>query len=177
MRADQALIYVDIIIYTIIFIILIPIMLFRYNYNASLEAYMPNLDLIATLLTFNKLSFKNLYLSDPDSIHQEISQSFVNYFALLGIGYVIIREALKRQNLYYGLSMGSIMLLMTYISPTLYLSDSMRVVETKYNNIIATIVGIIIVFCLIFIEKQLIERTQKPLSKLFESVLSLKWLP
>ena len=177
MRANQALIYVDIIIYTIIFIILIPIMLFRYNYNASLEAYMPNLDLIAAVLTFNKLSFKNLYLSDPDTIHQEISQSFVNYFALLGIGYVIIREALKRQNLYYGLSMGSIMLLMTYISPTLYLSDSMRVVETKYNNIIATIVGIIIVFCLIFIEKQLIERTQKPLSKLFESVLSLKWLP
>ena len=177
MKPFPGMIYIDLIIYTIIFIICVPVILFRFKYTTILEAYMPNLDLIAALLTFNKVSFKKLYLSDPDTIHQEISQSFINYFALLGLGYLIIREALKRQNIYYGLAMGSIMLLMTYISPTLYLSNSMMAVEKKSNNIIATIVGIMIVFCLIFIEKQLIEHGLKPLSKLFESILSLKWIP
>ena len=115
-------------------------------------------------------------MPDPETIHQEISQSYVNYFSLLSVGYLMIRRALKTQNIYYGLAMGSIMLLMTYISPNMYLSNSMQAVEKKSNNIIATLVGGLIVFCLILIEKNAIEYLQKPLSKIIEFLLSFKWL-
>ena len=165
------MIYVDLSIYTMIFILFIPAIFFKFKYFTLLEAYMPNLDLMATILTFHKL-----YLPDPETIHQEISQSYVNYFSLLSVGYLMIRRALKTQNIYYGLAMGSIMLLMTYISPNMYLSNSMQAVEKKSNNIIATLVGGLIVFCLILIEKNAIEYLQKPLSKIIEFLLSFKWL-
>ena len=41
------------IIYTIIFIIIIPYYLYRSNNFTILEAYMPNLDLIANILTWH----------------------------------------------------------------------------------------------------------------------------
>ena len=172
----QGMVYIDLTIYTIIFIILIPVLFFKFKYFAFLEAYMPNLDLIATILTFNKLSYHKLYLSDPETIHEEISKSFVNYFALLGIGYLIIRQALNKQNIYYGLAMAAIMLFMTYFSPSLYLSKSMKAVEEKTNNIFATLSGVLLVLILIFIEKKLIDHLQKPLSKIIESFVSFKWL-
>ena len=176
MQLSPGMIYIDLTIYTIIFILCIPAFLFKYKYFTFLEAYMPNLDLIATILTFNKLSFNKLYLSDPTTIHEEISQSYVNYFALLGVGYLIIKQALNKRNVYYGLAMGAIMILMTYISPSLYLSNSMQVIENKSNNIIATIVGIVMVACLILIEKEVIDYLQKPLSKVIELIVSFKWL-
>ena len=101
MKLSQGMVYLDLSIYTMIFILFIPAIFFKFKYFTFLEAYMPNLDLIATILTFNKLSFHKLYLSDPETIHEEISQSYVNYFALLGVGYLIIKQALNKQNIYY----------------------------------------------------------------------------
>ena len=71
--------------------------MFKFKYFNFLEVYMPNLDLIAIILTFNKLSFHKLYLSEPETIHEEISQSYINYFALLGVEYLMSNKALKRQ--------------------------------------------------------------------------------
>lgn len=176
MKLSSEMVYVYLLIYTMIFIIFIPAILFKFKYFNFLEVYMPNLDLIAIILSFNKLSFHKLYLSEPETIHEEISQSYINYFALLGVGYLMINKALKRQNIYYGLATGAIMLLMTYISPYLYLSNSMNAVEKKSNNIIATLVGGLIVICLILIEKKAIEHFQNPLSKIIEFLVLFKWL-
>ena len=65
---------------------------------------------------------------------------------------------------------------MTYISPYLYLSNSMNAVEKKSNNIIATLVGGLIVICLILIEKKAIEHFQNSLSKIIEFLVLFKWL-
>ena len=176
MKLSSGMVYLDLSIYTMIFILFIPAIFFKFKYFTFLEAYMPNLDLIATILTFNKLSFHKLYLSDPETIHEEISQSYVNYFALLGVGYLMIKQSLNKQNIYYGMAMGAIMLLVTYISPSLYLSNSMQAIEEKSNNTIASLVGGLIVICLILIEKEVIEYLQKPLSKIIEFLVSFKWL-
>jgi len=88
----------------------------------------------------------------------------------------MIKQALNKQNIYYGMAMGAIMLLVTYISPSLYLSNSMQAVEKKSNNTIASLVGGLIVICLILIEKEVIEYLQKPLSKIIEFLVSFKWL-
>lgn len=176
MKFSTGMVYIDLTIYTIIFILFIPALLFKFKYFTFLEAYMPNLDLVATILTFNKISFNKLYLSDPKNIHEEISQSYVDYFALLGIGYLIIKKALNKQNVYYGLAMAVIMLFMTYIAPSLYLTNSMKAIENKTNNLFASLVGIGVVICLILIEKEIIEYLQKPLSKIIESLVSFQWL-
>ena len=74
------------------------------------------------------------------------------------------------------MAMGAIMLLVTYISPSLYLSNSMQAIEKKSNNTIASLVGGLIVICLILIEKEVIEHLQGPLSKIIEFLVSFKWL-
>jgi len=61
MKLSPGMVYLNLSIYTMIFILFIPAIFFKLKYFTFLEAYMPNLDLIATILTFNKLSFHKLY--------------------------------------------------------------------------------------------------------------------
>ena len=166
-------IYFDLIIYTVIFIILIPTILYKFKYFTILEAYMPNLDLIAAILTFNNLSFNKLYIPKITSIHENISQLYVNYFALLGVAYIVIKRALSKKNIHYGLSVACIMLFLTFISPNIYLARSMRYIESISSNAIATIFGIILVICVIIFEKNIIAHFHEPLSKIIKSLLSV----
>ena len=61
---------------------------------------------------------KTLYPATPVTKYGFLSQSFINYTALIGLTYIIAREAKMTNNIIKGWSMGFVMLLMTYLLPS-----------------------------------------------------------
>jgi len=91
--------------FVLIFIFLIPYFLFTHKYFGILEGYIPNVDMIATVLSFQRepfLEFKSylkyLYRVDTDTVYGYFSQSFINYMALLGLTFFI---AVAATNLFH----------------------------------------------------------------------------
>ena len=118
-------------VYFVIFVVTIPVLLYKNSYFNVLEAYLPNVDLVANLISFNGQKyfseyFKELYVPSPTTMYAFLSQSFINYFALLGVTYIIASESVKTRNIFEGWSMGFVMLLMTYLLPSPFISDVME---------------------------------------------------
>ena len=108
------------IFYILVVLIIIPIILIKSNKKQFLLLYYPNVDLIATLLSFNGgflpgNQFQNLYTNDPDTKFSEITTLFINYIALLGVTFLIAKHTLDKKNIYKGWSIGIVILFTTYI--------------------------------------------------------------
>ena len=175
--------------FIIIFFILIPTLLYKNKYYTFLEAYLPNIDLIANLLTFHggpfrgswllKNMFSNLYQITPISTRAFFSQSVINYLALLGVTYIIARESVISKSLVKGWSLGFVMLFMTYLLPSQFISSFMSYIHLKIEYIlnhkknykkdspyyITLILGIILTICVILTEKLVIKGFRKYLIK------------
>ena len=124
-------------LFFIIFVILIPIILFKSKMYNILEAYMPNLDLIAIVISWHGGPFKiwdHLYPPSPLTIYGFSSQTIINYIALLGLTYIISRETRNTGSIARGWSMAFIMLLMTYLLPGQFISWIMD----KTSNLISS---------------------------------------
>ena len=73
-------------IFLIIFVFTIPILLFTNNFYSILEAYLPNLDLIATVLSWKNGPYdiwKHLYPYPVYNYYGYISQTIINYMLRL----------------------------------------------------------------------------------------------
>mgnify|MGYP003329551614 FL=1 len=149
-------------IFLVIFVFAIPFVLFKYKYYNILEAYLPNLDLIATVLSWKNGPYniwKHLYPSPIYSYTGYISQTIINYMALLGLTYIITRETKKTNNHTRGWSMAFVMLLMTYLLPAQFISMAMDntsdLLKNKYTLIddsIIFLVGLIVTIIVISAE-------------------------
>ena len=111
------------VIYLSIFGLAIPYLIRVSGYPHLLEAYVPNLDLIANVVgysmgPFGLGLFEGLYNPDQDSI----SSIVINYIALLGIAYIVATQTLKTKSLAEGWSRAFIMFLITYLLPGKWLS-------------------------------------------------------
>jgi hypothetical protein len=169
-------VFISFIIYFIIFVLTVPYFLFNNKMYDILEVYLPNLDLVANLVSyrggvFNGDFFGGLYKPIPSSISEFLSQSAVNYLALLGITYIIARETHLSNNIAYGWSAGFVMLLLTYLLPSQFITRGMDIVYDKIHNIFykdkekdgvffnylpALIIGIIMTIAIIGIERIII---------------------
>ena len=88
-------------LFYIIFVILIPFLLYKKEYYIFLEAYLPNVELIANLLTWiggPMNIWSNLY-SGGNDITNKVSQIMINYTALLGLTFIVAREAVKTKSI------------------------------------------------------------------------------
>jgi len=105
--------------FVVIFVVTIPLLLYkdrRYNF---LEVYLPNVDLIANLLTWIRGPsdiWANLY-REPDNISEFTTQTVINYMALLGVTFIIAKETKRENSVFAGWSMAFVMLLATYLLP------------------------------------------------------------
>ena len=167
--------YTSLILYIVVFGVIIPLILVKNKKYEILAAYFPNLDLIANILNFNNLHFKNLYKIDPDSLSTAISEMSINYLALTGVGFLIAKEAYDTKSVYNGFTIGTFMFFITYLSPSLYLQQIMHhSADYGLDNTMSTIVGIFIVLALIAFEAEMIKLFKKPFSsfykKLFKSL-------
>jgi len=108
-----------------IFVLLIPMLLFKNKHYSILGAYMPNLDIVATVITWHGGPFniwKHLYPPSPLSLYGFSSQTVINYIALLGLTFIITSEVKRTNSMARGWSMAFVMLLMTYLLPGQFIS-------------------------------------------------------
>ena len=168
-------------IYIIIFAILIPLSLMKYGYYELIESYMPNLDLIAGLVSFEggifpAHLFMNLYQITPISLPAFLSQTTINYMALLGVTFIIARETYITKSIAKGWSIGMVMLLVTYLLPGQFISSSMshanNIIKDLFNitnpngNLsygISLLIGVFLTIGVILLEKFLIKKFRKKL--------------
>ena len=180
------------ILFFIIFVILIPYILFKKKLYFILEGYLPNLDLVANILTWGSIGnyldiWNNLYPPSPYSIAGFLSQTAINYMALLGVTFIVARESVNNNNIKSGWSKAFIMLLMTYLLPSqiiTYIMDKLyKLYETK--NVINTnfskkqwrdvvsIFGIIITILIIFTESLILKKYGGILENVATKIINL----
>ena len=169
---DKFKTYIGFMLYSIIFVILIPHILIKNNDWNILAAYFPNLDLIATVLGYhggpmNTFIWKHLYNPMNTTLMGYVSSTLINYIALLGLTYTIAYYTYKYKNIYKGWARAFIMLPMTYFLPSNIIIYIMNMFG-KYLNVIlqsnsilhyliTCIIGFILVICFILLEALAIE--------------------
>ena len=109
------------IIYFIVFVVVIPYILFKNELWGILAAYMPNLDLLATIISYHggpmdSSIWKHLYSPTDPSFDGYVSRELINYFSLLGITYLIAKQTHKNKSVFKGWSWAFIMLITYFIS-------------------------------------------------------------
>lgn len=166
---------IGLLVFTIIFVGLIPYLLIKNGRMDILEGYIPNIDMIATVVGFQREPFINFksyfkYLYNPDSItlYGYFSQLFINYFALLGLTFLISYYTYTYKSIVKGWSRAITMLPITYLLPNniiaFYMSKLNNYFE-RYSNITNKYIQDIIIYGLgllgilffIFTEKILIQ--------------------
>ena len=94
--------FLGLVLFFSIFIIFIPILLYKRKYYTILEGYMPNIDLLATALSWHGGPYDmwtDLYPASPVTKYGFLSQSLINYTALIGLTYIIAREVKITNNI------------------------------------------------------------------------------
>ena len=126
--------------YVIIFVMCFPYLLYKFQYFNVLGAYMPNLDLIANILTWKGGPFdiwKFLYPLPVVTFYGYTSQTLINYLSLLGVTFLVSKETKRTNSIHKGWSIALIMLLMTYLLPGRAVSWTMdniyEIIKKNYN--------------------------------------------
>jgi len=154
------------IVYVILILMFIPYMLYLY-YPKILTFYIPNVDMIANILTtINKPDiFSKLYVSEPNNILSYISLNLINWISLMGIAYAISHVSYTR-GIYYGMVAGGVMFLMTYLLPTQLLPFLIKYIDKhrtkkmdlkKHEYIILYILGCLMAISIIMLESYILE--------------------
>jgi len=156
--------------YLIVFGICIPYVLIKHDAFVILEGYLPNLDMIATVLGYSEGPFgifKYLYNPSTSSVIGIISSLVINYTALLGVTFAVAYYTLKTKNLIEGWSRAFIMLLATYLVPgyfvayfLYYLGDKLDpyfAIDTLENWLITVMAGLVSIIAIVYTEGIMIE--------------------
>ena len=172
------------IFYYVVFIGIIPFLLYKNRLYQILEVYYPNVDLIATSISFlngpfNSGIFEFLYL-DKSSLIGYLSQNFINYIALLSVLFIVIKASVVDKKISTGFSKAMIILLTTYLIPGRIIVNSMYgfydFIKTFINDqnllwFIVVGVGLLITCFFISLEAFLIKHFSKNIASVIDSVL------
>jgi hypothetical protein len=171
-------------IYLLCFGITIPYLVIKSNNISWLEGYIPNLDLIASVVgfrggPFGSGIFKYLYNPNTNTVYGYYSQTVFNYIALLGLTYIIAYYTFKTNSINNGWSRAFVMLWLTYLLPSNFvalLSDKLggyvdRVTGTnKYTYVSVVGVGMLLLFGLVMLEKNVVQYTSPLITKSLDKV-------
>lgn len=94
--------------FIIIFVIIIPIGLYYFDFFEFLYVYMPNFDLLATAISYNggpgdrnERLFESLYNSTTKSTIGYISTTFINFISLVGLVFLVTKKAQEQTANYF----------------------------------------------------------------------------
>lgn len=107
-------------LFIIICVILIPYLLLINDQFLFCTAYFSNLDMVATVLGFSGGPFniwQYLYNPAAYTLYGTLSSMFINYLALIGVGYTVISYALQTNDLHKGLAKLLVIIPVTYLLP------------------------------------------------------------
>jgi len=159
--------------YVVIFVIIVPYIMLRNQVRDEIfMAYIPNVDILATVLGYEGGPFSNIwrYLYNPSNItlFGFFSTTLLNYFALLGATFMVAWQTHKHKSWKRGWSAAFIFLFMTYLIP----GNLIVILQQRMANYIkdwgidktepllryATVVlfGLILAVCLILTESVVI---------------------
>lgn len=176
-------------IFIIVFVMIIPYFLFTRKHFGILEGYIPNVDMIATVVGFQReplLAYKSFfrYLYNPDSktIYGYFSQTFINYLALLGLTFFVSYYTFINKSISKGWARAFIMLPMTYLLPgnfiayymekiSHYLDTSHHLKNDYVKDMLVYGAGLLTVLFFIFSEKFLISALSGGLSSFLSKYL------
>jgi hypothetical protein len=174
---------INLLLFLILFVVIIPFFLLKFKYYMFLEGYMPNVDLIANLLSWHGGYglWNNLY--SPISISGFNSQTIINYISLLGVSFIVSIETKKTKSFITGLSLAFIMILIKYHHHKHYsriiswIMDKIYVFLKKkyfrFSYITSFIVGCILTLGVIITEINILSFLKKPLQKLIKFIINL----
>ena len=166
------------ILYVVIFVVFVPYLMLRNNVSDEiLMAYVPNVDMLATVLGYEGGPFSNIwrYLYNPSNLtlFGFFSTTLMNYFALLGATFMVAWQTHKHKSWKRGWSAAFIFLLCTYLLPGNpivilqnrvgdYLKGSWNIGsnESLLRYALVVGVGLILSVCIILIESALIKSTR-----------------
>ena len=77
---------------------------------------------------------RKLYPDTVTTLYGFLSKSLINYGALLGVTYIIAREATITKSTVEGWSLGLVMLLMTYLLPSNLITYVMSTIKTTHSS-------------------------------------------
>lgn len=125
------------VIYFFIFVLSIPYYLYHKGEFNTLQFYIPNLNIIANILSFDGGPtqynlFTELYKPIPNTVYSYISSTIINYISLLGITYTIARETKLKNNVFAGWSIGFITLFVTYLLANQFISEFMEIIYNVF---------------------------------------------
>ena len=158
------------VVYFLCFAVFLPTIFYKKGFYTFLESYLPNLDLVANVLCWysgNNGIWADLYPSTALSLYGFLSQSFVNYLALLGVTYIIARKSNKTKNIIEAWSPALVMLLLTYLLPADFIRHVMdKFSENFHNRNMGFLFGVTITTIIILLESFIIKNSKKTLIKL-----------
>jgi hypothetical protein len=141
--------------------------LYKLKLYNILEIYLPNIDMFANVLSIHggiNSIWKHLYLPTPITLFSVLSQNLINYLALLGISYILMRET-RKSTIIKGVTLSIIMLLITYFIPTIlipYLLDDIK------NKNLLLLLGFFLIGIIIGIERLIINFSSKRIEKIID---------
>ena len=164
---------IGLLMFIVVFVMIIPVIIYKHGHYEFLAAYLPNLDLVGTVVSYHGGPTVGKYLSElypatPTTTYGFLSQSFINWMALMGLTFLVAQETVKTRNFYKGWSIGFCMIACTYLLPGQFISGSMdKAFDWLHNNVLpdkkshllwggAMLVGIMASFLVIKIEEKLI---------------------
>lgn len=160
--------------YIAIVIFIIPVFLYLTGNFVLLEAFLPNVDLIATVLTFasgDSGIFSHLYTLNPADNFEYWSELMINYIAILGMTYMVAREVHVTKNMLKGWSLAFFMALATYLVPTRWLYRRLQKAYNYFPSKTASVLyGVILCTIVIGFEGILIDFLQEPLAVLLKMI-------
>ena len=158
-------------LYFIIFVVMIPYYLLKLERYEILTGYLPNLDLIASVIgyhggPFNLFLWRHLYNPADSTLIGYVSSNLINYLSLLGVTYIIALYTFKLNDIDKGWSRAFIMLPMTYFIPSNLIIYFMNLfgnyINLYFNNFnyyhyfITIMFGLILTTFIILIEAEYI---------------------
>ena len=187
-KGNEVKYFLGFIIYIFLFVFIIPTILFKLKFFDILEVYLPNIDLLATVLSYHEGPFniwRKLYMPTAITISSFFYQTSINYIALIGLTYIICRETKLTKNIYKGWSLAFVMLLITYLLPSQIITHLMNNFEKYLNSykeisllcleckrIYILIFGLLLILFLILFEKYIIVNFRKYLIKTGKYVIN-----
>ena len=165
------------VLFFIIFVFFIPNFLYDNGFGWLLISYLPNVDLLATVLSWwgGPLNiWSDLYTLDDDTNIRWWSSSGINYLALLGLTYNVAKKVYDTNDLHMGWSFAFIMCLMTYLLPSPFIRWTMRkIFNFTKSQSISVIAGFICCFIIIISESFILDNYNTELAKMSKMLISL----
>ena len=164
-----------------IFAIIIPGILYKLKLYSILAVYYPNLDIIATILSYNAgfkdTIFSNLYNTqckfdtDKHKIYSA-SEIMINYLSLMGLFISVL--ILSKGNTYEDIGHISVMLLITYLLPNQIIEVILDYIQDAYRLNVTSVVfiGLVIMSLIIGVEHFILENYSGILRRFFKMLLT-----